>query len=209
MSQQINLYIEAKRSRNAEFSSRSVLVYLVLVMLGAFAYYGMVQYQTSKMGVMLEDGRRQINENQKKLLAIMAEFSRMRGGLTLEQELKNVSDEAAAQREIIQALKSGALGNVSGYSAYMQAFARQIVQGMWLTGIAIEGDATEMRLQGATMNPQLVPEYIVRLNHEEVMRGKMLTAMVMRHPADGNGKALEVPYLEFDLRSDPQKGESE
>jgi len=41
--------------------------------------------------------------------------------LTLEQELKKVAGEADVQREVINALKSGVIGNTKGYSAYMQA----------------------------------------------------------------------------------------
>ena len=203
MSRQINLYSENKSRRQGEFTAPVMLVYLGLVIMGALIFYGIAQFQNSKMNTMLENGRKRIDDDQKRLISISAEFSRKRGGLTLDQELKNVSDEAAAQKEIIQALKSGNIGNSTGYSRYMQAFARQIVNGMWLTGISIQGDATEIKLQGATLNPELVPEFIVRLNRETIMRGKMLAAMNMRHPVDENGRRAEVPYLEFDLQSAP------
>lgn len=203
MSQQINLFSEGKGRRKGEFTAPVMLLYLGLVIAGMLVYFGIAQYQTGQMNATLEKGKKRIDEDQKRLITISAEFSRKRGGLTLEQELKNISDEAAAQKEIIQALQGGSLGNSSGYSGFMQAFARQIVNGMWLTGITIQGDAAEMKLQGATLNAELVPEFIMRLNREEVMRGKMLSAMNMRHPVDDSGKYADLPYLMFDLQSTP------
>jgi len=125
--------------------------------------------------------------------------------MTLEQELKKVETDLAMQREIINTMKSGVLGNTRGYSEYMQAFARQIVNGLWLTGFSIDGDAAQMSISGAALSPELVPAYIKRLNNEKAMRGKAFSSLQMQLPksnvgADA-GKQATTQYLEFSLQS--------
>jgi len=112
---------------------------------------------------------------------------------------------------VINALKSGVIGNTKGYSAYMQAFARQTPNGLWLTGFSIDGDATQMSISGAALSAELVPGYIMRLNNEEVMRGKNFASLQMQLPKPETGKPeaskpeasklAAAKYLEFNLQS--------
>ena len=103
------------------------------------------------------------------------------------------------QQEIIQTLKSGVIGNTSGYAEYMRAFSRQIVQGLWLTQFNIVGDAAQISLGGAVLRPELVPLYVRRLNRENVMRGKSFASLQMQQPKTEEGK--EPRYVEFTLQS--------
>jgi hypothetical protein len=112
------------------------------------------------------------------------------------------SAEAAAQREIINALKSGVIGNTMGYSKYMQAFARQVVNGLWLTGFSVEADGVQMSISGGALSPELVPGYILRLNNENIMRGKTFASLQMQLPKEESGKTSNrQQYLEFELKS--------
>ena len=97
-------------------------------------------------------------------------------------------------------LKSGALGNTEGYSEYMRAFARESINGLWLTGFNITGDGAQMSMRGAVINPQLVPSYIQRLGKEKVMRGKTFSTLQMQQPKK-DGERLVPRYVEFNLRS--------
>jgi len=88
----------------------------------------------------------------------------------------------AEQTELVETLKSGVLGNTHGYSEYMRAFARQVLQGLWLTGFKVSGDATQVSLNGGVINPELLPVYIQHLNKETVMQGKTFSALQMKQP---------------------------
>ena len=83
----------------------------------------------------------------------------------------------------------------------MEAFARQTLNGLWLTGFSIDGDATQMSLSGAALSPELVPGYIMRLNNEKVMRGKTFASLQMQLPKVDAGKPATTKYLEFNLQS--------
>lgn len=200
MSQQINLFNEGESKSGIKFSLQNMLQGLGVILFCAMLFYAYLAYQSSLLEQQLEEANKGLLAEQNKLASLNADISRQHAGLTLEQEIKKLSDELIAQREIINTLKSGVIGNTQGYSQYMLAYARQIVSGLWLTGFSIEGDATQMSISGAALTPELVPGFIMRLNHETVMRGKTFTALQMQLPKVEAAKT-SAQYLEFTLQS--------
>ena len=88
----------------------------------------------------------------------------------------------------------------------MRAFARQAVQGLWLTGFRITGDAAQISLSGGVISPELLPAYIQRLGRESIMQGKTFSTLQMQQPAAKTGvtPAPAAPrYVEFVLHSGP------
>lgn len=201
MSQQINLFNVVLHQPGKQFSALNILQGLGVILLCAMLFYAYTGYQNKLLEQQLEEASKGVAAEQARLAGLVAEFSRQRSGLTFEQELKKAETEAAAQREIINALKSGVIGNTRGYSEYMQAFARQTLNGLWLTGFSIDGDATQMSISGAALSPELVPGYIMRLNNEKVMRGKTFASLQMQLPKEDASKPAVRPYLEFVLQS--------
>ena len=201
MSQQINLYFDEAHKAGKDLSALNMLQGVVLIVLVAIAWYAYTFYQLEDLRQQLEESGKNLVAQQDKLNVLAAEESRQRSGLTVEQELKQAEAEAVAQREVISALKNGVIGNTRGYSEYMQAFAKQAIGGLWLTGFRIDGDATQMKISGATLNPELVPAYIMRLNHEKIMRGKTFASLQMQLPKVEAGKPESTQYLEFVLQS--------
>lgn len=201
MSQQINLFgATALKSKN-EFSLVRMVQGLGVILFCAALYYAYTLNLTMGMENQLQGINQNLATEQGRLAGLAADLTKQRSGMTLEQQLKKVEAEAAAQREIINALKNGVIGNTRGYSEYMRAFARQAISGLWLTGFVIDGDATQMSISGAALTPELVPEYILRLKKESVMRGKSFASLQMQLPKLDSAKPGSTPYLEFNLHS--------
>ena len=201
MSQQINLFNDNVRKPGKAFSVLNMLQGLGAILFCAMLFYAYSEYQGRQQQEQLDEANKSLASEQARLANLTADFSRQRSGLTPEQELKKVAAEATAQREIISALKNGVIGNTRGYSEYMQAFARQTLNGLWLTGFNIAGDATQMSISGAALSPEMVPGYILRLNNEKVMRGKTFASLQMQLPKEDASKPASRPYLEFILQS--------
>jgi len=119
----------------------------------------------------------------------------------LQEEVKKLDAESASQKEILETLKNGVIGNTEGYSEYMRAFARQVVNGLWLNAFDIQGDGAQMSLSGGVVSPQLVPMYIQRLNKENVLKGKTFAALQMQQPKPIAGKVPVTSYVEFSMQS--------
>jgi hypothetical protein len=128
----------------------------------------------------------------------------------LQNEVQRLEKDVAEQNEIIETLKSGALGNTSGYSEYMRAFSRQVVQGLWLTGFKVTGDAAQITLSGGVINPESLPAYIQRLGRERIMQGKTFSTLKMQQTKvdESMGTAQSSAsagrhYVAFTLYSSP------
>ncbi|WP_283745520.1 fimbrial assembly protein [Sideroxydans sp. CL21] len=200
MSQQINLFNPIFLKQKKYFSVVTMLQALGLIVLGSAVFYAYAVYQVAQLSRQSEETTKRYAAEQVRLANYSNEFSLQRSGQMLEDELKQVEAQAKAQDAVLTTLKSGIIGNTEGYSEYMRAFARQSVNGLWLTAFDIVGDGVQMSLSGAVVNPQLVPSYIQRLGKEKIMRGKTFSTLQMQQPKK-DGDRLVPRYVEFNLRS--------
>jgi hypothetical protein len=200
MSQQINLFNPVFLKQKKHFSALTMLQALLLIVLGSMLFYGYAMYQVKLLAKQTAEMNVRYEAEQKRLVNYINEFSPQRAQKLLNDELLMVEAQAGMQAALLATLKSGAFGNTQGYSEYLRAFARQTVKGLWLTGFNINGDGAQMSLQGAVVNPRLLPEYIQRMNREPVMRGKSFAALQMKLPTSANNQPV-VGYVEFSLRS--------
>ena len=93
----------------------------------------------------------------------------------------------------------------------MLAFARQVPNGLWLTGFNITEGGNGVALQGRSLKPELVPLYVSQLKRENIMQGKSFSALQMQLPQissvavagqiDTKKPVEYAAYIEFDLRS--------
>jgi len=200
VSQQINLFNPIFLTQKRYFSVLTMLQALGLIVLGAALFYGYALYQVRQLSAQGDEMSRRLAAEQARLVNMGNEFSAQRSGQMLEEELKRLERQAAAQEEMLTLLKSGAIGNTEGYSEYMRAFARRAIHGLWLTSFDITGDGAQISLAGAALNPQLVPAYIQRLSKERILHGKAFATLQMQRPKSEADKPV-ARYVEFTLRS--------
>ena len=212
MSQQINLFNPIFMKQRKYFSLLTMLQALGLVIAGSLIFYGYAIYQVGQLKLQAEENAKRYTAEQVRLAGFMAEFSPQHSMQLLQNEVQRLEKQTAEQNQIIETLKSGAVGNTTGYSEYMRAFSRQVMQGLWLTGFKVTGDAAQISLSGGVVNPELLPEYIQRLGRESIMKGKTFSTLKMQQPkvdqATGTDKAPASParrYVEFTLYSSPNK----
>ncbi len=200
MSQQINLFNPIFMKQKKYFSVVTMLQALGLILLGSLLFYAYAIYQVAQLSRQADEMSKRYTAEQARLVSVTNEFSLQRSGQLLQDELKQLEAQAKAQEAVLAMLKSGAIGNTEGYSEYMRAFARETINGLWLTGFNITGDGTQMSMSGAVVNPQLVPSYIQRLGKEKAMHGKTFSTLQMQQPKK-DGDRLVPRYVEFNLRS--------
>lgn len=200
MSQQINLFNPAFVRRRKHFSLPAMLQGLVLVAAGSLAFYGYALYQVDQLEKQTGEIAKRYQAEQSRLMRHAAEFSPQQAAQALQEEVRRLEKQLAEQAELLEVIKSGAIGNTSGYSEYMRAFSRQVAEGLWLTGFSITGDAAQISLSGAVLNPELLPAYIQRLSKESVMHGRTFATLQMRQPKVESQGAIPR-YVEFTLHS--------
>jgi len=185
VSQQINLFNPVFLKQRKYFSLLAMLQMLGLFLLGSALFYGYAIYQVKLLTQQSEESSKRYETEQARLARYTEEFSPEKAAKLLQDKVNALEARRAAQDEIVETLKTGAIGNSTGYSEYMRAFARQVVSGLWLTGFDIAGDGTQLGMSGSALSPELVPVYIQRLNREPVMRGKSVPTLQIQRSGAG------------------------
>lgn len=199
MSQQINLYNPVFLKQKKYFSALTMLQALGLIAVGAALFYVYAAYQVNLLSRQVDEAGKRYAAEENRLMRYASEYSPQQSAQLLEEQLRGLEAQAAAQQELLESLKSGAMDNTSGYSEYLRAFARQVIPGLWLTGFSIDNNGTQLSLSGGATDPSLVPSYIQRLNREKVMQGKSFAGLQMQQPKAEGGKPAR--YVEFMLQS--------
>lgn len=222
MSQQINLLNRDLQKQRHPFSALALLQTVVVVLLGIILIGGFAQFQIQRLQSNADQVSTQLHETEQQVAKLRATTGIASHRPQLEAELKQVDADLQMKQRIANILKSSDFGYTAGYSVYLTAFARQIPKGVWLTGLSIGGDGTEIGLRGRALKPELVAEYVKQLKTERVMQGKDFTSVHIGVPStdqtqsDGrtsssnsNGvvskkegaTSSKVAYLEFDMNS--------
>lgn len=217
MSQQINLFNPLFLKTKKVFSAVSLFQIFGFLLLGAMAVSSYVTYQSAGLVKNAALISAQLHTAEMQLANLHSTTLNRVASKSLEASLKNLEADIKDRQKTAVTLQKDDFGNTKGYSNYLVAFARQIPNGVWLTGFDIKGGDSDISLQGRTFKPELVPNYVSQLKREAVMQGKSFASLQMQSPqllgaqgaAGGAAKADEAKqparpgYIEFELSSSP------
>ena len=212
MSQQINLFNPIFLKEKKHFSALTMAQALGVIVLCVFLMFAFSLFQSRSMNQEAVKAATQLADAQQQITKINAELGARKKNQALADEAKRVQDEQAALQQAVTRLQNDEFGGRKGYSAYLRAFARQIVDGVWLTGFSIDGSGSAIGIQGRALQPEAIPVYISRLKQEPVMQGKSFATLEIQQPqkdaerkpqdATVEPKKDEGPqFVEFDLRA--------
>ena len=94
-------------------------------------------------------------------------------------ELEQAESALRRRVEIARLLESGAVGSTGGFADFLRGFARQVPEGLWLTGFTIGAGGNDMEIRGSMLNPAALPDYIRRLGAEKAFQGRSFAALTM------------------------------
>ena len=210
MSQQINLFNPIFLQQKKIFSARTMAQALLVLAagLGALNVYGSMR--VAQLQKEANAGAIQLEKKKATLVRVIAEFPPRQKSPAVAAELADAERRLAALDEVAGVLASGQLGNTRGYADTFRAFARQRVDGLWLTGINVAGN--DIGVRGRALNAERIPSYLTMLTREPAMRGKAFGSLQIGQaalpPAEpGTGPATpgaapaRAPYVEFSLQA--------
>jgi type IV pilus assembly PilN-like protein len=204
VSQQINLYNLALLPKPDLFSGRMILITLFTLCIVLLLGNGASAYLASRASAReaLSSGR--LAQIQAEITRLTQEVSARKPSPQLTAEMESLDALLAARNEVIGVLKSGVLGDTKGVSEYFRAFARQTVDGLWLTGFTVVGAGNDISIEGRALRADLVPIYIQRLGREDALRGHGFATLSVQPPTEVtlNGETRKVgDFLEFHMAS--------
>ena len=187
MYQQINLYQPIFRKQRQIFSTATMAQALAIVAAALLAIYA---YGWVKVGSLEVE----VVQLERREVALMTQLTRMDPALganrraELEAELKRLNATLESQQRLIEELRKQPLGRAQGFSGYLAALGRQRTPELWLTALAINGGTEAIELEGRTLRPELVPEYMQRLGREAALAAQRFDRFEIERDAE-NGQA--------------------
>jgi hypothetical protein len=209
MSFQINLYNPALRVKREWISATNLVLGVVVVMIGVGLAYVYFEFEVGRLSAEGRAVDAELAEKQEQFARLTEELARLRRSATIEAELAGRERELIARQEVVEALGAGELGVAEGFSGALRGLARQTIHGLWLTAVEVSAGGGQIALRGRMLNPELLPEYVRKLNQEPVLAGRGFRALEVSLPetpvTPSNGgaaqTALRPRYLEFALTS--------
>jgi Tfp pilus assembly protein PilN len=212
MSQQVNLFNPAFRKQKKPFSAATMLQCAGVILMGSLGVAAYLEWQMSSLRSDAEASERQLKSVKAQLAKANADFAPRQKDKALEDELQRMEVELKSRQQAFDIVQRGGMGNSKGHAEFLQAFSRQVVNGLWLTGFTISGN--DIELHGRALQPELVPAFINRLKQEPVMQGKSFATLAMEMPPAPqpagaetvnatavSKRRLSAGYIEFSLRS--------
>ncbi|TSA50734.1 MAG: hypothetical protein D4R48_00895 [Nitrosomonadales bacterium] len=210
MAQQINLlgkeFLPKRELLTAGFMVK-VAVGFVLVLV---AYVWFVTQEAGKLAGERDEWARRAQEGQARLMQAVKQAPTPESSKALQAEIAVLEENAHAREQVLAVLKSGAVGEGGGFSGMLQAFARQSLNGVWLTGISTNSAGDQMRISGRAVSPELIAQYISGLSSERALHGRNFVAFEVSQPRQEPVKEqkpagdVQTDYIEFILSGEKQ-----
>lgn len=198
MSQNINLYDPAFRVHRNWLSANLAAAALVAAAVVVAAGAAVLRSQVEGLEQQVLIGDEQLKSQQAALQDLAKQVASARPDPRMLADLSATQASLEQRRAVLQLLNAGGLGDESGYSATLQAVARQSLTGLWLVGLTLNHRDVAMR--GRALNPELVPAFLQRLNRESALQGRSFRSLEMQRPLQAEAPpARQAPYVEFAL----------
>ena len=204
MTQQINLYNPALLPQVDPFSGRVVLLALGGILLLSLLAYTWSAWDAARLAGEQQRQQGELSTLQSDITRLAQESAGRKPSPQLTAELESIEALLAGRNEVMTVLKGGSLGDTKGVSEYFRAFARETVDGLWLTGFSIVGAGSDISIEGRTLRAELVPGYIGKLRREQVLRGHGFGTLNLQLPGEpslSNVPRKTAEFLEFRLSS--------
>ena len=196
MQQQINLFQPVFRKERKIFSALTLSKIAGLVLLLLFTTYAYFQANLLQLQSAETRLRDQVADLKSQLERLEVE-SQSPELETLNEQIESLTLELSSKQNIAQQFGSLLETGNQGFADRLEALTELSARGLWLTGVSIQNQGTDMILQGTALAPDLVPRYLERLPGKPALRPLQFRSVQLVRQIENPGQ------LDFLLRTDP------
>ena len=182
MSQQINLLNPSLIKQKDFLNPNTIVITLGVLLAFMLGYYSYAQKQLSMLTAQRSQTAQELLATQATLQQTTLLHTPHAANKALVDQIAQLEQKEAMQQQILQTVNQSSATPEKGYAALMRAFAKQSLDGLWLTSFSIDSASEQLNISGRTLQGDLVPEYIARLGNEPALRGKLFSALNMNLP---------------------------
>lgn len=213
MSQQINLYNPQLRKQREWLSLPVVALAAGAVILMEGALFFWQGGERADLQQQLAAAQGQARQLQEELGIAGKALAERKANTALAKDIELAADSLKQREDVLRVLDLVKPSGEAGFAGYFMAFARQTIEGVWLTGFSIAQD--RMEIHGRMVDGALLPVYIRRLDAESAFRGRRFAALDMKGvvptpekpTAESGARKPAQPYIEFVLETGAPKVE--
>lgn len=177
MSQQINLLLPELRPR-VDWLSLPLVAALAAGLLLLAVLVGQFQaVRESRLNAEVAAVNGELLNLQQQVQTLGQAVAARQPNAALPEEIAALRSGLQQRREVLAYVGRDGEATAPLYSARLQGFARQAMDGLWLIGFGLAPEAVEIR--GRLLQPHLLPRYIGRLNTDEAFAGLRFSALEM------------------------------
>jgi hypothetical protein len=157
MTQQINLL-------RAPVRKLGTLVWttagFAVLLLGLPIYHQTLVRDNARLRASAQEGERTLAQ----LKATQKQQTSEVDAAALTAEIATLKPRVAAVTQLVTALRSGSLGNPTGFARYFNALGGIPQDGLWLTSVAVAKGGSSLSVGGRAIRSESVMQYARRLN---------------------------------------------
>lgn len=195
MSQQINLLNPAFHKTFDWLTAKPLAIATCVMLVILVAISNWATFQADSRERAANQRAEKLKTAQDRLLTMTKSITESKPDSQLANDLANARALLKSREEIMKVLEGGALGNTIGFAEFLRGFARQVPNGLWLTGFTIGAGGNEMEIRGRMLNPASLPEYIRRLKTEKAFQGRSFASLTIVRPEEGREKKAAAAPL--------------
>lgn len=200
MRQQINLFNPALAPTTQRWPARVIVGIWSVCAAMAIVLYGGAAYVTAHAAQEQSRQAKAVATLQTEVMQLTQQVAARKPEAALVQRQERLQAQLAARRQALARIDQRAPESDQGVSDFFMALSRQVLQGVWLTGLTIERGGSQIELHGRATDPQLLPRYLSQLRNEDVLRGHGFGSVSVQQPA-ATEPAPTQPYVEFRMAS--------
>ncbi len=179
MKQQINLYHPTLRRRRPVFAARSMARGIALAALGLLVLYAYPAWQVAGLARHVEALEWQRAAALGRLAQLEERVPRREPSRLLASEVERLAGEVSRRGELLETFRGRVDDARTGFSEHLAGLARQRVEGLWLTDLAVRDAGSSLELGGSALRPELVPILVQRLAGEPVFEGASFGHLIL------------------------------
>jgi len=182
MSQQINLLNPALIKQKDLLNPNTIVMSLGFLSVLMLGYYGYAQKELSALNTQLKQATEELSATQTQLKQTALLHKPHELNKALVEQITQLEHKETMQQQILQTVNQSSATPEKGYAALMRAFAKQSLDGLWLTSFSFDSKTENLNISGRTIQADLVPEYISHLGKESALKGKLFSALSISLP---------------------------
>ncbi len=161
MHQQINLFQPVFRKQQKVFSATTLAWIAGAVAVLLLLLLGHASWTLASMNATADNLQQQYDHLQQQIGAL-EETLRTPDTEALDNEIERLQARIEERNELLARFDELAIENQSGFHSHFRALAEQPLNGLWLEGVSVDGNA-RIEIRGSTLDARLVPGYLQRL----------------------------------------------